>query len=584
MKNLLLNSIVFFAVLLTADLIQASEISPDQRMIITTEWEKDVTFEEGKSVSVENIWANNENEIEFIGVSYADRKESGRQLYSGIFSSDGQFSSKLLGNAPDFWYVSNTPGMIRNISAVYEGSRNRTYLYGDFRESSKKNQPQKPLHKIDKIRIYETPSFRYNSGRSGSLTKSIVLDKNIYYCGSAGLFKATYANRVLWLSQIKDCKKNETFVVTDMAVIEGDGIYTVGLFGESESKFGLKSPANVLVSKFDFNGRFIGEKSFQTGVGTFNMPKISASKAGVFVAYLNSNIPKISTLGNEKQQQAKGCAISSVNKKKLYYRITSVDADLNVRWDKKIGDVNGAAPLFSIASTDDYVFVSHIKMSLSQVSEEIIAYSFDGEEIARTELATFLLSAKLFAVENNACVLAGQMHNMDKTTTAGAIKVKVAAVDPANKPKIGVYDSRSLAIAFAGSKQHEALIDDLTRKIEQAKADGDEKKADQIKKRIERERKTLHRQAFGTEPTHYYLSAYYRKKLSQLKEKLDLDRIVSKWNKESLEYYKDFQQIDVTEQVIEIPGPNKKQRRSALEIRKHKPLTKEELEKNKSSL
>ena len=69
-----------------------------------------------------------------------------------------------------------------------------------------------------------------------------------------------------------------------------------------------------------------------------------------------------------------------------------------------------------------------------------------------------------------------------------------------------------------------------------------------------------------------------------LMKKLGLERVLSKWNKESLEYYKDFQRIDVTEQVIEIPEPNKKQRRSALEIRKHKPLTKEQLEKNKSSM
>ena len=101
---------------------------------------------------------------------------------------------------------------------------------------------------------------------------------------------------------------------------------------------------------------------------------------------------------------------------------------------------------------------------------------------------------------------------------------------------------------------------------------------------MENMQERLHHQAFGTEPAHYYLRGYYPKQLRSLKEKLDLDRVVSKWNKETLEYYKDFQQIDVTEQVIEIPEPNKKQRRSALEIRKHKPLTKEQLEKNKSSM
>lgn len=584
MKNLLLNSIVIFTVLLSAGLTRASETSQNQQMIITTEWEKDVVFEDGKSASIENIWVNNENEIEFVGVSYIDRKEPGRQMYTGKFSTDGLFSSKLIGKAPDFWYITGITTVLMNISAVYEDSRNRTHLYGNFRKPSKRDQPPNPLHKINKVRIHETPNFNPNYRDIIVLTKSIVLGKDIYYCGEKGLFKTTYANRVLWLSQIKDCKKNEIYIVIDMAIVEDQGIYTVGLFGESESKFGLKSPAGILVSKFDFNGRFIAEKTFQTGVGTFNFPKISASKSGVFIAYLNSDILKLPSLKKEKQQPFQGCAIGATNKKKQYYQITSLDSDLNIKWDEQIGNLNGAPPAFTMDSSDDYVFVSYIKSTSLQICTELVAYSFSGKEIARTEFDAYLLGAKLFAVESNACVLVGQMRHLGKTARVGAIKFKVAGIDPDNKPKIGVYDSRSLTIAFVGSKQHKAMIDDITRKIEQAKADGDEKKYERMKKSMERTQKTLHRQAFGTESAHYYLRGYYPKQLRELKEKLGLDRVVSVWNEESLGYYKDFQQIDVTEQVIEIPEPNDKQRRSALEIRKHKPLTDEELEKNKSSL
>ncbi|MBW8034961.1 MAG: hypothetical protein FVQ79_04820 [Planctomycetes bacterium] len=584
MKKLLLNSIVMYAVFMVMGLIAVPEALAGQQMIITTEWEKDVVFEDGKSVSIENIWTNNENEIEFAGVSYVDRKEPDRQIYSGKFSRDGKFISRHIGDAPDFWHLTGMVAVIRNITAVYETKYSSMVMVGNFREFSERNQPPNPLHEIEKVTIYQTPDLSSNYRTVVSLTKSIVLGKDIYYCGSKGLFKTTKANKVLWFSLIKDCKKNETYFVTDMAVVEGQGIYTVGLFGETESKFGLKSPAGIVVSKFDFNGRFIDEKIFQTGVGTFNFPKISTSNSGVFVAYMNSDITKIPSLENEKQQQPQGCAIGTSNKKNQYYQITSLDSDLNVKWDEQIGNLNGAPPTFTIDSSDDYVFISYIKSTSSQICTELVAYSFSGKEIARMEFDAYLSGAKLFAVESNACVMVGQMHNIAKTTTVGAIKVKVTAVDPANKPKIGVYDSRSLAIAFVGSKQHEAIIDDLTRKIEQAKADGDDKKAERLKKSIERTQNTLHRQAFGTESAHYYLWVYYPKELSALKEKLGLDRVVSVWNKESLSYYKDFQQIDVTEQVIEIPEPNDKQRRSALEIRKHQPLTDEELEKNKSSL
>ncbi|NUM54956.1 MAG: hypothetical protein HUU46_15015 [Candidatus Hydrogenedentes bacterium] len=132
-----------------------------------------------------------------------------------------------------------------------------------------------------------------------------------------------------------------------------------------------------------------------------------------------------------------------------------------------------------------------------------------------------------------------------------------AKPDPAMAGKrIGVYDSRCVAVAFAGSEKHEASLRGLDEPAMRAA------------------QATMHEQGFSTAPVDDIL-ALYSDEIAALKTKHNLDALVSKWDKSTLDRYAGAAQIDVTDELIEFPKPNEQQRRSALEIKQHKPISRE---------
>ena len=122
--------------------------------------------------------------------------------------------------------------------------------------------------------------------------------------------------------------------------------------------------------------------------------------------------------------------------------------------------------------------------------------------------------------------------------------------------RIGAYDSRCVAVAFAGSEKHEASLRGLDAAAMR------EKQA------------LMHEQGFSTAPVDDIL-ALYPDEVAALKSKHKLDALVSKWDKPSLAQYAGAAQIDVTDELIEIPKPNDRQRKSAQEIKEHKPISRE---------
>lgn len=121
-------------------------------------------------------------------------------------------------------------------------------------------------------------------------------------------------------------------------------------------------------------------------------------------------------------------------------------------------------------------------------------------------------------------------------------------------PRIGVYDSRSVAVAFAGSERHEQQIRPLSAEALKA--------AQELR----------HLQAFGTEPVEDILELY-PEDIEALKRERQLDALVSQWDKKGLAMYNGAARVDVTEALVEIPGPNDRQRQSALDVRKHPPVS-----------
>jgi len=541
----------------------------DQGMIVATEWEKEIVFDGGKSVSLENVWAGINGEIEFVGVGYTDKKEKGRPMYVGRIGSGGEVVSRRVGVVPNHWYLRGMSIRLMNVTAVHETKPAELAMVGDFRKDKKRNEPEQPLHEIENVKLYNTPfkqaGYPYHDGLAGS----IVIGENIYYCGGGRVFCTTLDNEVRWHRSIKEVGKKQMYAVTGMAVVEGDGIYTVGLFGESESKFGLKSPVDILISKFGFDGKPIAEKSFQSGVGTFNFPKISATESGVVVAYIDLD---------ETNGQSNSAGASK--KKKTSYRMAMLDVELKEKWNRRISEAKGM-PMFEMTSDREHIFMAHPKDISGDLARKLKVYDLAGNEIAEAQVDTMMMTgqSQLFAVGDGGCVLAGQVYKLDRTIIAGAVKLKVVKADSVGGRKIGVYDSRSVAVAFVGTKEFKAMKDDVDRKVAKAKADGDAKLLERLEKMKVREQHRLHRQGFGTESVHIYLRGYYSERLTSLKKKLGVDAVLSKWDEEGLENYKSFKKVDITEQLVDMMEPNAKQRKSALAIRKHKPLSKDKLDK-----
>ncbi len=153
---------------------------------------------------------------------------------------------------------------------------------------------------------------------------------------------------------------------------------------------------------------------------------------------------------------------------------------------------------------------------------------------------------------------------------------RIAASSMTSKT-IGVYDSRSVAIAFCGNPEHEANNAAELASLAKAKTAGDKAEIKRADAAVWESRKQMHRQGFGTAAVDDIL-VLYPNGTEALKKKHNLSALVSKWDKQTLKSYAGAKQIDVTEELVDILKPNARQRKSALQIQEHKPITNFQLE------
>lgn len=139
--------------------------------------------------------------------------------------------------------------------------------------------------------------------------------------------------------------------------------------------------------------------------------------------------------------------------------------------------------------------------------------------------------------------------------------------DGASSTRIGVYDSRAVAVAFAGSaafnKQQKSFNADVAR----AKASNDQKELDKLKATSEARQQRMHNQGFSTEPVTDVLDTV-KGELPGVEKKANVSALVSKWDKEALAKYPNATQVDVTPDLIDLFKPSDRQRKSAVAIQK----------------
>jgi hypothetical protein len=138
--------------------------------------------------------------------------------------------------------------------------------------------------------------------------------------------------------------------------------------------------------------------------------------------------------------------------------------------------------------------------------------------------------------------------------------------------RVGIYDSRAVAVAYAGSSFHEAWLADLKSQHETAQAAGNKEKAKELEERAKDRQGLLHMQGFSTYPVDEYLGLI-EEQVSGIKKRAGVEAIVSKWNKKELKKYGDAKRVDITTHLIDAFDPKPASRRSAIEVQKHEPIS-----------
>ena len=110
-----------------------------------------------------------------------------------------------------------------------------------------------------------------------------------------------------------------------------------------------------------------------------------------------------------------------------------------------------------------------------------------------------------------------------------------AGVDPIAETngRIGVYDSRAVAIAFAGSEAFEKWLTALRAEHDKAKAAGDDKRVAELAAKGKNRQALAHKQAFSTAPVDEILE-HITDGLPAIKAKAGVTAIVSKWDADTL--------------------------------------------------
>ena len=156
----------------------------------------------------------------------------------------------------------------------------------------------------------------------------------------------------------------------------------------------------------------------------------------------------------------------------------------------------------------------------------------------------------------------------------------IRAEDPTAKARerIGVYDSRAVAIAFAGSTHLKRELAELSAKHKKAKAAGDEKEASRLEAEGQARQTKLHQQGFSTAPIEDLL-AHVSGDLPKIKSAAGVTAIISKWDTAELEKHRGAEKVDVTTALIEAFTPDERARKYALEIQQKAPVPREQIDR-----
>ena len=142
--------------------------------------------------------------------------------------------------------------------------------------------------------------------------------------------------------------------------------------------------------------------------------------------------------------------------------------------------------------------------------------------------------------------------------------------------RVGVYDSRGIAIAYVNSEHWSKVLKEKQDELEQAKKDGDAEKVKEIEAWGPAQQAKAHQQGFGTAPVHECFECI-KDQIPVVAQKTGVDVIVSKWETDYLS--PDADVVDVTMELAKLFNPREKAYQWIGQLKDDKPISAEELQR-----
>jgi hypothetical protein len=146
------------------------------------------------------------------------------------------------------------------------------------------------------------------------------------------------------------------------------------------------------------------------------------------------------------------------------------------------------------------------------------------------------------------------------------------------KLRVGTFDSRALAVAYAASDANNKYVQGLREQHDKAKEAGDDKRARQIEAEAEAQQQRLHEQGFSTGRVDNIIGLF-EDQLPQIAKQAGVDLIVCKWDIVHRDPAAQF--VDVTLLMVKPLNPSEKTLKVMEELAKHPPLPIEKVRKLK---
>ncbi len=162
---------------------------------------------------------------------------------------------------------------------------------------------------------------------------------------------------------------------------------------------------------------------------------------------------------------------------------------------------------------------------------------------------------------------------------AGALMQSSLAQEkvPNARERIGTYDSRAIAVAFAGSQAFADEFRPLMAGLKRAREAGDAKAAAELEAKGKFRQAKLDRQGFSTAPVDDIL-AHIINALPEIQKTYGVTAIISKWDETELKKHPGAETVDVTMRLVDALKPGERARKNAIEIQKQMPISLQEAE------